>query len=367
MKILTSEQDAFLDAEGRIVLCACPGSGKTFIIAKKLLKYIQSWEYSHRGIAVISFTNVASQEIDIQTKELLQDGFKIEYPHFIATIDSFINTFILLRFGYLMRNENRKKPVILHENYGEIPFYSKNPECHRRKCIANPHEFHWSVNGKLLRNGKEIDCPITGKRPCETYKKTMIKNGFVTQTEASALSYLLLKKYPQIAKAIAFRFPVIMIDEAQDTSEEQMAIIDLLAESTVNTLVLVGDPDQSIYEWRNATPEGFIRKMSDDKWDTLRLTSNFRSSQHICNATHEFSHTMRSDGPSKAEGDHALYIQKPILLQYKDGTDKSNLISRFKELCQENEIKCTAINVAVLTRARIHKGVDIEPAFPTNV
>ena len=43
---LTDEQNAFLDAEGKVVLCACPGSGKTFIVGKKLLKYLETWPYA---------------------------------------------------------------------------------------------------------------------------------------------------------------------------------------------------------------------------------------------------------------------------------------------------------------------------------
>lgn len=357
---MTPEQNKFLDVEGKVVLCACPGSGKTFIIARKLLKYIQSWEYAHSGVAVISFTNVASQEIDKQTRELMIDGYKIEYPHFIGTIDSFIDSFLLLRFGYLMQSSNRKRPVILHENYSEILFYSKNRECHQRGCISNPFRFRWTADGKLLRNGKEIDCSIMNPKPCLEFKKAMIKKGFITQTEATALSYRLLKKYPQIVDAIIHRFPVIMIDEAQDTSEEQMAIIDLLTNAGIKTMILVGDSDQSIYEWRDATPECFIRKRDAVDWKTMWLTTNFRSSQLICNATHNFSHSLHNQSPSNADGDYAQYLQMPILLQYSEKIDKGTLIGKFKEYCSENKIAFSSSNVAVLTRAKIHKGIDID-------
>lgn len=105
MTELTDEQKEFLEAEGRIVLCACPGSGKTFIVGKKLLKYLQTWSYPYRGIAVLSFTNVASEEIVRQTSQLSEDGFLfVDFPHFIGTLDSFINNFIFLRFGYLMQS-----------------------------------------------------------------------------------------------------------------------------------------------------------------------------------------------------------------------------------------------------------------------
>lgn len=357
---LSPEQEAFLEAEGKIVLCACPGSGKTFIVARKLLNYVNGWEYSHRGVAVISFTNVASQEIDKQTKELMPSGYKIEYPHFIGTIDSFFDSYILLRFGYLMQSKNQKRPVILHENYHEVPFYTKNRECHARGCIANPFEFHWSIDGKVLRNGKEINCSVTTNKPCVAFKQAMIKKGYVTQNDATALSYILLKRNPQIIEAIALRFPIIIIDEAQDTSKEQMAVINLLANAGVKTIILVGDPDQSIYEWRNATPVNFIDKMKDENWRTMWLSSNFRSSQLICNATHAFAHSLVSRGPSKAGGEFARYQQKPVLLNYKAPLNKDVIITKFKELCEENGVDWSPRNVAVLTRGKIHKDIDIE-------
>ncbi len=59
----------------------------------------------------------------------------------------------------------------------------------------------------------------------------MLQKGFATQREIPALSLRLLKKYPDIAREIAYRFPVIIVDEAQDTSREQMEILDLLSNS----------------------------------------------------------------------------------------------------------------------------------------
>lgn len=74
MTELTDEQKEFLEAEGRIVLCACPGSGKTFIVGKKLLKYLETWSYPYRGVAVLSFTNVASEEVVHQMSQLCKDA-----------------------------------------------------------------------------------------------------------------------------------------------------------------------------------------------------------------------------------------------------------------------------------------------------
>ncbi len=96
----TTEQVEFLESSGKVVLHACPGSGKTTIVARKLANYLQCWNRPHQGIAVLSFTNVASDEIRHQATEMLPEGYCVDDPHFIGTLDSFIDNFIFLRFGY---------------------------------------------------------------------------------------------------------------------------------------------------------------------------------------------------------------------------------------------------------------------------
>ncbi|WP_418626696.1 UvrD-helicase domain-containing protein [Anaerosinus sp.] len=361
MHTLTTEQEEFYAAEGKVVLCACPGSGKTYVVARKLLSYIQTWQYSQQGVAVLSFTNVASQEIEKQAKELMDDGFKIEHPHFVGTIDSFINTFILLRFGYLMNKEVSKRPTIVINNIFKFPYKYWRTECHRQGCIEGIHEFRWDINGNLYRKKERVTCSTsTYGTPCNQYKKMLLNKGYVFQNEVAALSYRLLKKYPEISKAIAARFPIIIIDETQDTSTEQMAVLDLLTEAGMSSVFLVGDPDQSIYEWRSATPECFLDKIKAKEWKTIYLTKNFRSSQLICNATQAFANSLANKPPSTAAGSCAMYGQKPVLILYNDQVEESAIIKNFIELCQANSITEANSDIAVVTRGRIHSNTDVQ-------
>jgi len=171
----------------------------------------------------------------------------------------------------------------------------------------------------------------------------------------------LLREHPEIAKAVAARFPIIILDEAQDTSIEQMAILDLINNSGTESMFLVGDPDQSIYEWRNATPECFIEKVNNRGWMTLPLTKNFRSSQLICNATQAFAHTLEGKSPTKAGGLGAGYSQKPILLLYDGNINdcKGELIEKFLAVCEKNKISNEPGNIAIVTRSKIHDNTNI--------
>ena len=360
---LTDEQNAFLDVEGKVILCACPGSGKTFIVGKKLLKYLETWPYAYRGIAVLSFTNVASEEILRQTKDLTDTKFhNFSFPHFIGTLDSFINTFIFLRFGYLIQPSERIRPRIIYENLGQIQYPKR--ECHQKGCVDNPGWFHWS-NDQLLRNGQPISCFAASPKPCVIFKKAMLKRGYATQLEVPALSLLLLKKYPAIANEITNRFPIIMVDEAQDTSREQMEIIELLADKGATTVVIVGDPDQAIYEWRNATPEYFKEKLTSAKWNSLYLTANFRSSQNICNATSKFSVILSEKQPAESKGEYSDFATKPVLLQVTTPKIKVEIIDWFLQFCESKGINPNNDSVAILTRGRIHSNTDIPDLWKT--
>lgn len=89
---ISNEQQKFIDATGKVVLCACPGSGKMYTVAHKLSLYLKNWNQIHKGIAALSFTNIASEEIQKQVKSI--SDIDISYPHFIGTIDSFLNQYM---------------------------------------------------------------------------------------------------------------------------------------------------------------------------------------------------------------------------------------------------------------------------------
>ena len=325
------------------------------------MQYITEWFRPHQGVAVLSFTNVASEEIENQVKELMPDGFIVDYPHYVGTLDSFINQFILLRFGYLLL-ESSQRPTIAFKDLYSLPFRFWRRECHSNGCVEGISDFRWDMNGNLLRNKTPVDCS-GGKygTPCHQYKNMLLKKGLVFQSEVSGIAYWLLRDYPQIAKAIAARFPIIILDEAQDTSIEQMAIIDLINKANIESIFLVGDPDQSIYEWRDATPECFMEKMNCENWKTLSLTANFRSSQYICDATHTFAKSLEKKQPSVSKGIFSDFGQKPILLLYDGKIEecKNELHGKFIALCEDNEIEVNPSNVAVVTRSKVYSDTDI--------
>ena len=100
-----------------------------------------------------------------------------------------------------------------------------------------------------------------------------------------------------VALSIGGHLRHLLIDEMQDTSAGQYELIELLTRSWdggAQTLFLVGDPKQSIYLFRAANVERFLRTMADERLGdipltALRLTANFRSQAAL---VQDFNHSF---------------------------------------------------------------------------
>jgi len=84
-----------------------------------------------------------------------------------------------------------------------------------------------------------------------------------------------LKLFHLGQKDLSHKFDIVLLDECQDSS---MMILDIIKNSNINGVVMVGDPLQQIYTWRNAT-----NIMPLFKGKEYILTTSFRVSQNIAN------------------------------------------------------------------------------------
>ena len=84
---------AVLTSQVSIDVQACPGSGKTTLVAAKLMLLAQKWPSEHQGICVLSHTNVAKDQIidRLVRSNIVEARRLLEYPHFIGTIQEFVN------------------------------------------------------------------------------------------------------------------------------------------------------------------------------------------------------------------------------------------------------------------------------------
>lgn len=336
---------------GLFTVRACPGSGKTYTVAARLHRLLGTWSDKHQGIVVASFTNVAWQEV----ADYLASEFGIsppKYPHFLGTLDSFINQYIFLPFGHLVMHSGRR-PILCgppHDNIEPIGkwLYWGRQACNAKGCLLN--QFTYDFGGNVVKigasaSGYKCDEP---QHPCVQNKHTFTRQGYATQSDANYFALQVLTNFPAVRRALAHRFPVFMVDEAQDTSSTQMAILDLLVSSGLNELMLVGDPDQAIYEWREAEPSLFLAKCKQWEANSITLLENWRSSQAICDVASRMSSSVE---PIRAVNATAAAIgAPPDIVGYADETQLKPLVDSFCSSCSTCRIPSSEIHI--LTRGR---------------
>lgn len=326
--------------EGKFAVRACPGSGKTYSVAARLADRMSNWSLSNQGIAAISFTNAAWQEIERQVTTHFKIEKAIPYPHFLGTIDSFLNRFIFLPFGHLVMG-CLNRPVLVGEPHG--PWSGKG---FTDSLFPN---LTYDINGRL--------CPINKRAMPRQWennkyiiptKRRLTKSGYATQNDANYFAMKVLETYPNVAKAITHRFPSFMIDEAQDTSEIQMRIIDLLIDNGLENIMIVGDPDQAIFEWHGAKPQLFVDKYDAWNKNSILLNENRRSSQNICDCTCRLSSLEGTSTAINENVKECTFI--PIVRTY-DINSTGELIEDFRKLCSDFNIDVTPDNAAIIFRS----------------
>ena len=341
MPLSEKQKETVLKPRGKFVVRACPGSGKTYSVAARLAHKISNWESKYQGIATLSFTNIAWQEIEKQVSDF-GTRTPIDYPHFLGTIDSFVNRFIFLPFGHLVMN-CKSRPILVGEPHGS--WSGKNfYEGLFDNISYDVNGEYYALNERRMRKDWRDNHHITNA------KTRLIRRGYANQADANYFAMKILETYENATKAIVHRFPVFIIDEAQDTSEIQMKIIDLLIENGLEEIVIVGDPDQAIFEWNEAKPKLFIDK--HEEWGDNNpppLNENRRSSQAICDFTFKLSSLKE---PSESIDEEVKDFNfKPQIWSY--GTQKLNtIVEQFISLCSNNNIEINQNNVAVIYRSK---------------
>ena len=112
--------------------------------------------------------------------------------------------------------------------------------------------------------------------------------------------------------------------------------------------MLVGDPDQAIFEWHGAKPQLFIDKFNAWKENSIFLNENRRSSQNICDCTCRLSSLEGTSTSINEDVKECTFI--PIVRTYDiDKTDE--LIEEFRNLCSDFNIDVTPENAAIIFRS----------------
>ena len=151
------------------------------------------------------------------------------------------------------------------------------------------------------------------------YCRQLREHRLMDYDDQMVYAYTMLCKFPQLLEHFQNLYPYICVDEAQDTSKIQHAIIALLASKTEN-LFMVGDEDQSIYGFRAAYPEALLSfEKNHANARVLLMEDNFRSNASIVEASDRFiqKNTLRHEKHMRATKERMEEIKEISLKSRK--------------------------------------------------
>ncbi|HEY5536187.1 MAG TPA: ATP-dependent helicase [Ignavibacteria bacterium] len=375
---LTKEQLEFIthDINVPCYLEACPGSGKTEVVGIKAAYELIDWKEKFSGIAIVSFTNNASSEIEKRAKKYAGTN-ATAHPHFIGTLDSFFYKYVLCPFfysyvGFKGKNGDCSPRTIIDERseadflnnkkyqpktYYAIPNKSTLPGANAFVGIPiSANRFYYDViiddfivlppikNVRVSSTLSEIlnkpeqqaylrdklDSWLTNKIIIDGFwasKKAFWGDGFLTFRDCEYIILQILHNKQNIRKNIIKRFPYVLIDECQDLSPMQLIILNYLVEDGLNVF-FIGDLNQSIYKFREVDPQRITEFIGENKLVNLHLSINFRSNQKIvdvfCNI---FSNSIN--------GNEKQLLKNCLILIEYDENEVPQLIKRYQEIIVE--------------------------------
>lgn len=260
LALTSPEQFAFLEAHGSLHLQAAPGSGKTTLVALKLALVADGWSSDRQGICVLSHTNTATQEI---ASRLTGRARRLEhYPHFAGTIQNFVHTFLALPAIRSLKITTRA--VDDHAFAAQArrlldlgPFKTLKGFTRQRadgpKMVTEATYLFDPAEPELQIQVKNLNRGTASYTQLMQLKEHLFQRGVFRYADMYAIATRHLHHHPRLADGLRSRFPFVLIDEMQDTSEEQRHLLEaVFKDSTV--VQCVGDVNQRILSADGAGP-----------------------------------------------------------------------------------------------------------------
>lgn len=260
---------AFLEATGPCDVQAAPGNGKTTLLAAKLAMLSRSWTGRRNGVCVISHTNAARTEVEDQIADHPTAARLMTYPHFTGTVTAFINQFLALPYlrglGWSIRQIDddvfaveAKRRIPFHwalknqAKYGSAKVEKWAEELTLDPGFIDPGRVPTSLAVRQCKgqHGPTTDC---GKA-LANLKAEMVCAGLYRYADMTALAIRALDTTAGLAERLRARFPLVILDEAQDTNGDQLRLLERVFKHADTAFQRLGDSNQTLFEDDGAVP-----------------------------------------------------------------------------------------------------------------
>lgn len=348
IRLNNQQRKAVAHKNGPALVLAGPGSGKTTVITARTAYLCREASIPPYKILSMTYSRASAKDMKERFEQLYGDIVK--QPVRFSTIHSFCNSVVK---DYEKRQGNTFKRMdasgadsqqaVVKMLYSHM-YHSKIEEEDLEKLI----QAIGLVKNRMLSDPEKLSCDVPNfpavYRAYEDYKCKKLLMDF---DDMLTYAYIIMCKCPDILQKYRRRYSYIQLDEGQDASKIQFAIIDKLAGSNNPNLFVVADDDQSIYGFRGAEPREILnmRKRYPD-CRVFRLEKNYRSTRNIVKISSRFIRNNADRYDKQHTTDNKSY-RDPVILRCKD--EYSQLLYILGKI-QESAEKAHDGTMAVLYR-----------------
>ncbi len=358
---------------GNALILAGAGSGKTRVLTTRIAWLLQTGQVSPGGILAVTFTNKAAKEMLTRLGAMLPVNVR---GMWIGTFHGLCNRFLRAHWK-LAGLPSTFQILDTQDQLSAIKRLMKQFNVDDERFPAK--QTQWFIAGAKedgLRP-RDIEARSDDDRKkielYQLYEEQCQREGVVDFGELMLRSYELLRDNDPVREHYQRRFRHILIDEFQDTNRLQYAWIKMLAGNTVdgrfmpgdNSVVAVGDDDQSIYAFRGARVGNMADFVSEFRVEhQIKLEQNYRSYSNILDSANELiSHNkkrlgknLRTDqGPgepvrvyeSTSDFAEAQWVVEEMRQLVRDGIERKEMAILYRSNAQSRVLETALFNAAV--------------------
>ena len=285
----TNQLEATSHFEGPLLVLAGAGSGKTRVLTARVCHLIQEFGISPKKILTVTFTNKAAGEMRERITKLLGS----------EPIGMWMGTFHAMGARLLRRHADRlgwdrsfsifdsdQSLRLIKSVQEELGLDLKrwNPKAIRAEISNSKNRLEDDKTFQLeTQSGSELFIRTVGQ-VFSAYQEALQAQDAFDFDDLLMKPVELLESHRDLLEHYRGRFSFILVDEYQDTNRAQFRFVELLARAHGN-LMVVGDPDQSIYAWRGADVRNILDfETAFPSTRVVPLEINYRSKESILSA-----------------------------------------------------------------------------------
>ncbi|MDK2812230.1 MAG: ATP-dependent helicase UvrD/PcrA [Petrotoga sp.] len=329
------QREAVIKSEGRSIIVAGPGSGKTRVITYKIA-YLLNNGVEPENILLVTFTRAAAREMIERVKNVTNRNIdKMLAGTFHHVCNSILRKYATLldyKNNYNILDKEDSKDLLKMAKSEYIKEISDNYKLPKEEVIMKIISYSCntltSLRESILERAPYL---LNFERDIEQIWSIYIQ----LKKDMNAMDYddllvntlVLFKTHPEVLNKCSSQFKYVLVDEFQDTNKIQIELVEALS-SVHGNLIVVGDDSQSIYSFRGALFKNVKDFIEDERTKVFKIQSNYRSTSDIVGL---INHLIPSNSVPKVLKPKRKSYLKPFVVETFDDLEQADAVVKIIE------------------------------------